>query len=161
MLFRSWATIIQNYTRPGSNWRLSACEADVIATRPRVLVTICQGVLILFGEHFFLSEGMSLCFWAFRRAFFFARRGLVGQRARDRDPKAKCAQGSGTRSPGTIGKMRFPKSQPSPPTFIPPGHWMGRATGIHDWHTAAFVLKLTRINSKHPWSSGYDVSLTR
>ena len=26
------------YTRPGSNWRPSACYADVIATRPRVLV---------------------------------------------------------------------------------------------------------------------------
>ena len=25
------------YTRPGSNWRPSACEADVIATRPQVL----------------------------------------------------------------------------------------------------------------------------
>ena len=24
------------YTRPGSNWRPSACEADVIATRPLV-----------------------------------------------------------------------------------------------------------------------------
>ena len=27
------------YTWPGSNWRPSACEADVIATRPQVLVT--------------------------------------------------------------------------------------------------------------------------
>ena len=26
------------YTWPGSNWRPSACEADVIATRPQVLV---------------------------------------------------------------------------------------------------------------------------
>ena len=26
----------QNYTWPGSNWRPSACEADVIATRPQV-----------------------------------------------------------------------------------------------------------------------------
>ena len=25
------------YTWPGSNWRPSACEADVIATRPQVL----------------------------------------------------------------------------------------------------------------------------
>ena len=28
----------QIYTRPGSNWRPSACEADVIATRPLVQV---------------------------------------------------------------------------------------------------------------------------
>ena len=28
----------QTYTWPGSNWRPSACEADVIATRPQVLV---------------------------------------------------------------------------------------------------------------------------
>ena len=28
------------YTWPGSNWRPSACEADVIATRPQVLVTV-------------------------------------------------------------------------------------------------------------------------
>ena len=27
----------EGYTRPGSNWRPSACEADVIATRPQVL----------------------------------------------------------------------------------------------------------------------------
>ena len=26
----------RNYTRPGSNWRPSACEADVIATRPQM-----------------------------------------------------------------------------------------------------------------------------
>jgi hypothetical protein len=26
------------YTWPGSNWRPSACEADVIATRPQVLL---------------------------------------------------------------------------------------------------------------------------
>ena len=26
----------ENYTWPGSNWRPSACEADVIATRPQV-----------------------------------------------------------------------------------------------------------------------------
>ena len=122
-----WATIIQNYTRPGSNWRPSACEADVIATRPRVLVTICQSTLIWFGTHFFLSEGMSLCFWAFRRAFFLRVGACAGQRAHDRDPKAKCAQGSGTRSPETIGKMRFPKSQPSPPTFSLQGTgWAGR-----------------------------------
>ena len=28
---------IKQYTWPGSNWRPSACEADVIATRPQVL----------------------------------------------------------------------------------------------------------------------------
>ena len=28
------------YTWPGSSWRPSACEADVIATRPQVLMTI-------------------------------------------------------------------------------------------------------------------------
>ena len=124
-----WATIIQNYTRPGSNWRPSACEADVIATRPRVLVTICQKTLIWFGTHFFLSEGMSLCFWAFRRAFFLRVGACAGQRAHDRDPTAKCAQGSGTRSPETIGKMRFSRSQPSPPTFSLQGTgWAGRLT---------------------------------
>jgi hypothetical protein len=30
----------KNYTRPGSNWRPSACAADVVATRPLVPVTI-------------------------------------------------------------------------------------------------------------------------
>ena len=30
----------KKYTWPGSNWRPSACEADVIATRPQVRVTI-------------------------------------------------------------------------------------------------------------------------
>jgi hypothetical protein len=30
------------YTWPGSNWRPSACEADVIATRPQVLELFCQ-----------------------------------------------------------------------------------------------------------------------
>ena len=29
-----------SYTWPGSNWRPSACGADVIATRPQVLVTV-------------------------------------------------------------------------------------------------------------------------
>ena len=34
-----WVWIAQNkYTWPGSNWRHSACEADVIATRPQVLM---------------------------------------------------------------------------------------------------------------------------
>ena len=28
----------KSYTWPGSNWRPSACEADVIATRPQVLL---------------------------------------------------------------------------------------------------------------------------
>ena len=28
--------LVQKYTWPGSNWRPSACEADVIATRPQV-----------------------------------------------------------------------------------------------------------------------------
>ena len=32
----------QNYTWPGSNWRPSACEADVIATRPQVLCASTQ-----------------------------------------------------------------------------------------------------------------------
>ena len=31
------------YTWPGSNWRPSACEADVIATRPQVLMHIVVG----------------------------------------------------------------------------------------------------------------------
>ena len=35
---RVWAV----YTWPGSNWRPSACEADVIATRPQVLVLILK-----------------------------------------------------------------------------------------------------------------------
>ena len=30
-------TLLSTYTWPGSNWRPSACEADVIATRPQVL----------------------------------------------------------------------------------------------------------------------------
>ena len=30
------------YTQPGSNWRPSACEADVIATRPWVLCLDCM-----------------------------------------------------------------------------------------------------------------------
>ena len=34
-LFEEWAAA--KYTWPGSNWRPSACEADVIATRPQVL----------------------------------------------------------------------------------------------------------------------------
>jgi hypothetical protein len=29
---------VEQYTWPGSNWRPSACEADVIATRPQVLL---------------------------------------------------------------------------------------------------------------------------
>ena len=33
---RSWPT--RNYTWPGSSWRPSACGADVIATRPQVLM---------------------------------------------------------------------------------------------------------------------------
>ena len=34
----SWVqgSILPSYTWPGSNWRPSACEADVIATRPQV-----------------------------------------------------------------------------------------------------------------------------
>ena len=32
----------RQYTQPGSNWRPSACEADVIATRPWVLESTCQ-----------------------------------------------------------------------------------------------------------------------
>ena len=37
------------YTWPGSKWRPSACEADVIATRPQVLVTnkIAQTIVVL------------------------------------------------------------------------------------------------------------------
>ena len=31
----------RKYTWPGSNWRPSACEADVIATRPQVLADRC------------------------------------------------------------------------------------------------------------------------
>ena len=29
---------LSNYTRPGLNWRPSACEADIMATQPLVLV---------------------------------------------------------------------------------------------------------------------------
>ena len=35
---------VVEYTWPGSNWRPSACEADVIATRPQVLLTHCVHV---------------------------------------------------------------------------------------------------------------------
>ena len=34
---RAWT---RKYTWPGSNWRPSACEADVIATRPQVLAAM-------------------------------------------------------------------------------------------------------------------------
>ena len=34
--------MVKAYTWPGSNWRPSACEADVIATRPQVLLTPCH-----------------------------------------------------------------------------------------------------------------------
>ena len=36
---------VQEYTWPGSNWRPSACEADVIATRPQVPVQSGAGGL--------------------------------------------------------------------------------------------------------------------
>ena len=32
----------QKYTWPGSNWRPSACEVDVIAAKPHMLKHICQ-----------------------------------------------------------------------------------------------------------------------
>ena len=34
----SWSR--EKYTQPGSNWRPSACQADVIATRPWVLLML-------------------------------------------------------------------------------------------------------------------------
>ena len=34
--FSNMVRVEKKYTRPGSNWRPSACEADVIATRPLV-----------------------------------------------------------------------------------------------------------------------------
>ena len=66
------------YTRPGSNWRPSACEADVIATRPRVLVTICQSTLIQTRNTFLPLGGHVSMFLGFSPSFFFARRGLCG-----------------------------------------------------------------------------------
>jgi hypothetical protein len=44
--------VVKAYTWPGSNWRPSACEADVIATRPQVLLTPChrRGLLGLFAS---------------------------------------------------------------------------------------------------------------
>ena len=33
---------VMKYTWPGSNWRPSACEADVVATRPQVLLQSLQ-----------------------------------------------------------------------------------------------------------------------
>ena len=38
----------REYTWPGSNWRPSACEADVIATRPQVLDNFSNRVSITF-----------------------------------------------------------------------------------------------------------------
>ena len=35
---------LKKYTRPGSNWRPSACEADVIATRPLVPMLAASGL---------------------------------------------------------------------------------------------------------------------
>ena len=35
----------REYTWPGSNWRPSACEADVIATRPQVLLPLVAPAL--------------------------------------------------------------------------------------------------------------------
>jgi hypothetical protein len=40
---------VTKYTWPGSNWRPSACEADVIATRPQVLLQSVQ-VSIRWGD---------------------------------------------------------------------------------------------------------------
>ena len=39
----------QKYTWPGSNWRPSACEADVIATRPQVLPNTGDPALPMIG----------------------------------------------------------------------------------------------------------------
>ena len=42
---QSWKpTFREKYTRPGSNWRPSACEADVIATRPLVPMIAASGL---------------------------------------------------------------------------------------------------------------------
>ena len=39
------------YTWPGSSWRPSACEADVIATRPQVLVMAVPVCRLLAAQH--------------------------------------------------------------------------------------------------------------
>ena len=40
---------VTKYTWPGSNWRPSACEADVVAARPQVLLQSVQ-VSIRWGD---------------------------------------------------------------------------------------------------------------
>ena len=41
----------ESYTWPGSNWRPSACEADVIATRPQVLLPLVALALRCGNQH--------------------------------------------------------------------------------------------------------------
>ena len=48
--------IASKYTWPGSNWRPSACKADVIATRPQV-PACCLAVLVAI----YVSGGVRLC----------------------------------------------------------------------------------------------------
>ena len=38
----NWHPVGMDYTWPGSSWRPSACEADIIATRPQVLLVQCR-----------------------------------------------------------------------------------------------------------------------
>ena len=49
----------KSYTWPGSNWRPSACEADVIATRPQVLLPL---VALALGPGETNMLGSSPCF---------------------------------------------------------------------------------------------------
>ena len=46
----------ESYTWPGSNWRPSACEADVIATRPQVLLACSRT-----GPSPFVSDRFGVC----------------------------------------------------------------------------------------------------
>jgi hypothetical protein len=44
-------TCPKQYTWPGSNWRPSACEADVIATRPQVLMITRTEALLWYAHN--------------------------------------------------------------------------------------------------------------
>ena len=77
---RSTSPVRKSYTWPGLNWRPSACEADVIATRPRVLVTMRQSTLIQTQNTFLPLWGHVFMFLGFLPSFFFACRGLCGSK---------------------------------------------------------------------------------
>ena len=50
------------YTWPGSNWRPSACKADVIATRPQVRMWVANlGVLTVCAHQCTCDPGASAC----------------------------------------------------------------------------------------------------